>query len=100
LAAVILAPASAGVAAADKDAAAGVSFFVSALGAAGTPIERTFAFGLGASPPMLRTFGAPSFVVTGLFNSEELAEPSAGRFAIVGVGFGACCGVADAAWGC
>jgi hypothetical protein len=55
---------------------------------------------LGTSPPMLRTFGAPSFVVIGLFNSADPGEPSAGRFAIVGVGLGACCEVADAAWGC
>lgn len=89
-AAVTLAPASA-----DAD---GVSFFGSSFFAgAGVPIERTFAFGFGASPPMLKTFGAsppmlktfgaPSFTATGLFRS---AEPSAGLFAIVGVCRGDC----------
>jgi len=90
-----LAPASAG--AVDTGVVAEDSFFEADGDATGVPTERTFAFGLGASPPMLRTFGAPSFVVTGLFNSEDPDEPSAGRFAIVGVGRGACCEPADAA---
>lgn len=88
LAAATFAPAS---------AVAGVSFFAG-VEAAGVPIERTLAFGFGASPPMLRTFGAPSLTVTGLFRSP--AEPSAGRFAIVGVCRGACCAAAGAACGC
>jgi len=90
LAAVTLAPAS------------GTSFLTSSFLAAGgavvAPMVRTLAFGLGASPPMLSTFGAPSFVVTGLFNSADPDEPSVGRFAIVGVGLGGCC--EDAACGC
>lgn len=83
-AAATLAPVSAG-------ASAGVSFFVAVGGVAGVPIERTLAFGFGASPPMLSTFGAPSFVVIGLLSSAAPAEPSAGRFAIVGVGRGPSC---------
>lgn len=77
LAAATLAPASAG----------GASFFASSFlaagGADGAPIERTLAFGLGASPPMLRTLGAPALTVTGLFKSAD--DASVGRFAIVGV---------------
>jgi hypothetical protein len=89
-AAATFAPASAG-------ASAGVSFFVAGGGVAGVPIERTLALGFGASPPMLSTFGAPSFVVIGLLSSAAPAEPSAGRFAMVGVGrvpcgWGAACG--------
>lgn len=99
LAAMIFAP---------SDADAGASFFTSSffgssfLAAAGVLIERTFAFGAGASPPMLRTLGPPSLVVTGLFSVPAAAEPvdpSVGRLAIVGtLAGGLSC--AGAGWGC
>jgi len=93
-----LAPASDGVAAEDAAAVAGASFLAAV--AAGAPIVRTFALGFGGSPPMLSTLGAPSLVVTGLYSSTDADEPSAGRFAIVGVGLGAGCEAAEAACGC
>lgn len=84
LAAATLAPASGVEAAAVGAGLSLLSVFVAGVDVAGRPIERTFAFGFGASPPMLSTLGAPSFVVTGLFSSAEDDEPSAGRLAIVG----------------
>src|SRR6202035_5134569 len=95
-AAVTLAPSWAVAAGSLVGSLAGSSFFAGAV----APIERTLAFGLGASPPMLKTFGAPSFVMTGLFNSADPDEPSVGRFAMVGVCRGGCCVAAGAACGC
>jgi hypothetical protein len=65
---------------------AGSSFLGSSFLAAGTPIDKTFAFGAGASPPMLRTLGPVSLVVTGLFNVPAGAVPTGAseRFAMVG----------------
>lgn len=95
LAAVTLEPSS-GLASSLLSAAA-ASFFGSSFAGAVPPIVRTLAFGLGASPPMLRTFVPPSFATVTLADgSADAAAGSVGRFAMVGVCLGAC----DCCWCC
>lgn len=67
------------------------SFFGSSLAGAVPPMDRTLALGLGASPPMLRTFVPPSFAMVTLAVGWEEVAAASGRLAMVGVCFGACC---------
>lgn len=102
LAAVTLAPSS-GV---DSSlASAGAASFGSSLGGAEVPpIVRTLAFGLGASPPMLKTFVPPSFAtVTLVVGSGDAAAGSVGRLAMVGgvcLGGWFCCCWLNCCWPC